>query len=92
MVPKYNVGLKTLNFMVTYSKTSERLLAKLIFLCNLKKIVTRYKKLGENMDNLRQTRSIVVNPIMVDNFTSLFKMRDGGSVLKLNGGYLLNLF
>ena len=51
-----------------------------------KKIVTRYKSIGYNMDILRQNACMVVNPIMVDNIAS-----GGRSVLRLNDGFLLNV-
>ena len=38
------------------------------FSVQLKKIVSRYKKIGYNKDILRQTACIVVNPIMVNKF------------------------
>ena len=37
-----------------------------------KKIIVRYKKIGYNIDVLRQTACLVVNPIKVDNFAYLF--------------------
>ena len=58
--------------MAISSINSERLLAKLTFPYNLKR-VTRYKKIGYNMAILRQTSCIVVNPIiMVDGFATSF--------------------
>ena len=51
------------------------LLAALFFFCfvfciNLKEIGTRYKKIGYNMDILRQTACMAANLIMGDNFAS----------------------
>ena len=42
------------------------------FSVQCKNIVTRYKKTGYNVDILRQTACMVINPILVDNFASLF--------------------
>ena len=39
---------------------------------NLKKIIVRYKKIGHNIDVLRPTASLVVNPIKVNSFAYLF--------------------
>ena len=39
---------------------------------HFKKIVVRYKKIGYNIDVLRQTACLVVNPIKVNNFAYLF--------------------
>ena len=35
---------------------------------HFKKIIFRYKKIGYNIDVLRQTACLVVNPIKVNNF------------------------
>ena len=37
-----------------------------------KKIIVRYKKVGYNIDVLRQTVCLVVNPIKVNSFAYLF--------------------
>ena len=37
-----------------------------------KKIIVRYKKIGYNIDVLRQTACLVVNPIKVNSFAYLF--------------------
>ena len=39
---------------------------------HFKKIIVRYKKTGYNIDVLRHTACLVVNPIMVANFAYLF--------------------
>ena len=39
---------------------------------HFKKIVVRCKKIGYNIDVLRQTACLVVNPIKVNNFSFLF--------------------
>ena len=39
---------------------------------HFKKIIVRYKNIGYNIDVLRQTASLVVNPIMVNSFDYLF--------------------
>ena len=73
---KYNVGLKTLqkeSLPQVYGDLVYKsdFLAKLIFLDKLKTIATRCRKLDDNMDSLRQTACIVINPIIFDNFASL---------------------
>ena len=45
-----------------------------------------------NIAILRQTASMVINPIMVHNFAPLFLLHDGGSVLRLSDGSLLSVF
>ena len=37
-----------------------------------RKIIIRYKRTGYNINVMRQTVCLVVNPIMVDNFAALF--------------------
>ena len=39
---------------------------------HFKKIIVRYKKIGYNIDVLRQTACLVVNPIKVNSFAYLF--------------------
>ena len=39
---------------------------------HFKKIIVRYEKNGYNMDVLRQTACLVVNPMKVSNFAYLF--------------------
>ena len=36
------------------------------------KIIIRHKRAGYNINVMRQTACVVVNPIMVNNFASLF--------------------
>ena len=42
------------------------------FSYHYKKIIVRYKNIGYNIDVLRQTTCLVVNPIKVNNFAYLF--------------------
>ena len=69
IVSKYNVGLKTLLLQglsepefygdLVY-KFRKKLLVKMIFLIISKKIIVRYKKIGYNIDVLRQTACLAV--------------------------------
>ena len=76
---KYNVGLKTLllqglselNFMVTWCINLEKN-SKYDFPFHFKKISFRYKKIGYNIDVLRQISCLCVNLIKADNFAYLF--------------------
>ena len=56
------------------------------FSYHLKKIIVRYKKTGYNIDVLRQTTCLAVNPRKVNSFAYL-----GRSGLRLNDGAILNL-
>ena len=42
------------------------------FSCHFGRIIVRYKKIGYNIDVLRQTACLVVDPIKVGNFAYLF--------------------
>ena len=80
LVSKFNVGLKSLlqqdllepefygNLVYKFRK---------IYACNdfstqFRKIILRYKKIGYNINVIRQTACMVVNPITINNFASLF--------------------
>ena len=55
---------------------------------HFEKIIVRYKKIGYNIDALRQIACLVVNPIKVYNFAYLFDCTTG---LRQNDGIILNL-
>ena len=77
---KYNVGLKTpllqdLSQPEFYGDLVYEFRKKLVkndFPYHFKKIIVRYKKIGCNIDVLRQTACLVVNPIKVKNFAYFF--------------------
>ena len=58
---------------------------------HFKKIIVRYKKIGYNINVMRQTACLVVNPIKVNSFAYLFNLHDGRSDFRLNDGTILNL-
>ena len=76
---KYNVGLKTLllqglsepEFYRNLYKF-RKIIGKNDFPYHFKKIIAPYKKIGYNIDILRQTACLVVNPIKVNSFAYLF--------------------
>ena len=49
-----------------------KIIGKYDFPYHFKKIIVRYKKIDYNIDVLRQTACLVVNPIKVNNFAYLF--------------------
>ena len=77
---KYNVGLKTLllqglselNFVATWCINSEKIIGNNDFPYHFKKIIVRYKKIGYNINVMRQTACLVVNPIKFNSFAYLF--------------------
>ena len=56
--------------MATWCINSEKIIGKYDLTYHFKKIIVRYKKIGYNIDVLRQTACLVVNPIKV-NVTTL---------------------
>ena len=80
IVSKYNVGMKTLllqglsepEFYEELVYKSKKIIGKSDFPYHLKKIIVRYKKIGYDMNVLRQTACLVVNPIKVNSFAYLF--------------------
>ena len=80
IVSKYNVGLKTLllqglqepEFNGDLVCKFRQIIGKNGFPYHFKKIIVRYKKIGYNIDVLRQTACLVVNKIKVNSFAYLF--------------------
>ena len=74
---KYNVGLKTLllqglsepEFYGDLVYKFIKIIGKNNFPYRFKKIIVRYKKIGYNINVLRHTACIVVNPIKVNSFS-----------------------
>ena len=77
---KYNVGWKTLlleglsepEFYGDMVYKFRKIIGKNDFPYVFKKIIVRYKRIGYNIDVLRQTACLVVNPIKVNSFAYLF--------------------
>ena len=80
LVSKYNVGLKTLllqglsepEFYGDLVYKFRKIIGEYDFPYHFKKIIVRYKKIGYNIDDLRQTACLVVNSTKVNNFAYLF--------------------
>ena len=80
MVSKYNVGLRTLllqglsepEFYGDLVYGFGEIIGKIDFPYHFKKIIVRYKKIGYNINVMRQTACLVVNPIKVNSFAYLF--------------------
>ena len=80
IVSKYNVGLKRLlleglsepEFYGDLVYEFRKIIGENDFPYHFKKIIVRYKKSGYNLDVLRQTACLVVNPIKVNSFAYLF--------------------
>ena len=86
IVSKYNVGLKTL---LLEGLSEPKLYGDLVykfrkiigtndFPYHFKQIIVRYKKIGYNIDVLRQTACLFVNPSNVNSFAYLFNCKTVG--------------
>ena len=80
MVSKFNVGLKTLlhqglsepNFYGDLVYKLQKNVDMADFSDLFRKIILCYKCIGYNINVMRQSECLVVNPITVNNFASLF--------------------
>ena len=87
LVSKFNVGLKPLLHQglsepefygdLVYKFKKKKKKKGLIFLIRSEKIIARYKRIGYNINIMRQSACLVFNPIMVNNFASLFNCTPG---------------
>ena len=80
LLEKYSVSLKTLlqqgisepefygDLVYRFRKT----VGKSNFLEQFRKLINRYKRIGYSLNIMRQTACLVVNPIIVDGYASLF--------------------
>ena len=89
IMSKYNVGLKTLllqglsepEFYGDLVYKFRKIIGKNDFPYHFKKIVVRYKNIGYNINVMRQTACLVVNPIKVNSFAYLFNCTTVGRTL-----------
>ena len=80
LIVKYNIGLKTLLqqgisepiFYGDLVYKFKRIVGKPNFSDQFKKIVKRYIRVGYNLDIMRQSASLVLNPITVYSYGFLF--------------------
>ena len=80
LVEKYNVGLKTLlqqgisepEFYGDLVYRFRKLVGKYNFSEQFRKLINRYKRIDYNLDIMRQTACLVINPIIVDGYASFF--------------------
>ena len=80
LLEKYSVSLKTLpqqgiSEPAVYGDLVYRLrkiVGKSNFSEQFRKLINRYKRIGYSLDIMRQTACVVVNPIIVDGYASLF--------------------
>ena len=80
LVSKFNVGLKTIlhqglsepEFYGDLVYKFKKVVGRVDFSDQFRKIIVRYKRIGYNINIMRQSACLVFNPITVNNFASLF--------------------
>ena len=80
LVSKFSVGLKTLlhqglsepEFYGDLVYKFKKIVGRVDFSDQFRKIIVRYKRIGYNINIMRQSACLVFNPITVNNFASLF--------------------
>ena len=65
-------GLSELEFYGDLVYKFKKIAGQTDFSDHFRKIIIRYKRIGYNMNGLRQTACLVVNPLTVNNFADLF--------------------
>ena len=87
LISKFSVGLKSLLQQGLSEPKFYGVLVykfrKFVYACNdfstqFREIILRYKTIGYNINVIRHTACMVVNPIMVNNFASLFNCTPAG--------------
>ena len=48
------------------------------FSFQFRKIITRYRRIGYNLNNMRQSACLVCNPVMVDYYADFFNCKTVG--------------
>ena len=80
LLEKYSVSLKTLvqqgisepDFYGDLVYRFRKIVGKSNFSEQFRKLINRYKRIGYSLDIMRQTACLVVNPVIVDGYASLF--------------------
>ena len=83
LLETYSVSLKTLlqqgisepEFYGDLVYRFRKIVGKSNFSEQFRKLINRYKRIGYSLDIMRQTACLVVNPIIVDGYASLFIAR-----------------
>ena len=104
MISKFNVGLKSLlhqsllepEFYGDLVYKFKKIRGMTDFSDQFRKIIIRYKRIGYNLNVMRQSACLVVNPITVDGYATLFNCtpvdRASDSMMAPNDGPDLKLF
>ena len=80
LITKFNVGLKSLlqqglsepEFYGDLVYKLKKIRGMTDFSSQFRKVIMRYKRIGYNLNVMRQSACLAINPIMVDSFAALF--------------------
>ena len=80
LVSKFKVGLKSLlqqalsesEFYGDLDYKLRKIVSRVDFSGQFKNVIMRYKRIGYNINVMRQSACLVINPITIDSFASLF--------------------
>ena len=80
MISKFTVGIKTLlhdgllepEFYGDLVNKFKKLIGRNDFSFHFRKIITRHRRIGYNLNVMRQSACLVFNPIMVDNYAAFY--------------------
>ena len=81
LISKFNVGLKPLlaeglsepEFYGDLVYKFKKLIRRNSFSFQFRKIITRYRRIGYNLNVMRQSVCLVFKPVVVDNYAAFFK-------------------
>ena len=93
LISKYNVGLKTLlneglsepEFYGDLVYKFNKLIGSRDFSFQFRKIITLYRRIGYNLNVMRQSACLVFNPITVDNYAAFFNCTPVGRASDSDG-------
>ena len=71
LISRFNVGLKSLLHQGLVYKF-KKIMGRTDFSDQFRKIIIRHKRIGYDLNVMRQSACLVVNPITVDNFAAFF--------------------
>ena len=100
LISKFNIGLKyflhqglsEFEFYGDLVYKFKQKLGRTDFSDQFRKIIVRHKRIGYNLNVMRQSTCLVINPITIDNFCCTLLLHAGGSGVTLYGGPSLKLF
>ena len=79
LISKYNVGfLSEPEFYGDLVYKFKKLIGSNDFSFQFRKIITRYRRIGYNLNVMRQSACLVFNPITVDNYAAFFNFTPVG--------------